>query len=211
MKKIIPFKKDIIFKTNLEEIVSISLEHSLEKIDEHLISGDLTVSGEYKIAPTTTSVDKFSYALPFEINLDDRYDISKSIVDIDDFYYEITNNKVLSVSIDILVDKIEEIPEKDEEIDVRTEPEIIEIEEIEEEPVEDKRCVEEETSLFDNIDYSKEVYKSYKVYIVREGDTIEKIMEKYEVSKDILEEYNDLSEIKLNDKIIIPTICNEDD
>ena len=29
MKKIIPFKKDIIFKNHLSEITSISLEHSL--------------------------------------------------------------------------------------------------------------------------------------------------------------------------------------
>ena len=30
MKKIIPFKKDITFKTNLSEITSISLEHTLK-------------------------------------------------------------------------------------------------------------------------------------------------------------------------------------
>ena len=39
MKKIIPFKKDIIFKTNLAEITSISLEHTL-KISEKIVNGN---------------------------------------------------------------------------------------------------------------------------------------------------------------------------
>ena len=51
---------------------------------------------------------------------------------------------------------------------------------------------------------TEEVYSSYSVYIVREGDTIEQILSKYEITKEILEDYNDLTEIKLGDKIIIP-------
>ena len=48
MKKIIPFKKDIIFKTNISEITSISLEHNLKSSTDS-VNGDLIVSGEYKI------------------------------------------------------------------------------------------------------------------------------------------------------------------
>ena len=47
---------------------------------------------------------------------------------------------------------------------------------------------------------------SYIVYIVRENDTIETILEKYNVSIEKLKEYNDLTEIKKGDKIIIPNV-----
>ena len=75
--------------------------------------------------------------------------------------------------------------------------------------METERCIEEEKeiipNLFDNINI-EETYNTYKICIVRENDTLESIMEKYSVNKDTLELYNDISEIKLGDKIIIPVI-----
>jgi len=53
-----------------------------------------------------------------------------------------------------------------------------------------------------------ETFKSYTVYILREGDTIESIIEKYKVTKEELLDYNDLSEVKIGDKIIIPSNDN---
>lgn len=252
MEKIIPFKKDIIFKTNLSEITSISLEHNLSQKDQYLVNGIFTVSGEYKMAEDSVILDSFSYELPFDINIDDRYDTSKIKIDIDDFYYEIVNDNVLSVSIDVLlsnleevpVERLEDIPEKQEEemerleeksiekisleemleeelkeeIKIVEEPmirennEIKNIEEIVEEKVEAKeeqRCIEDEDiSLFSDID-TVDSYRSYKVYIVRQGDTLEKIIENYHISQEELAEYNDLTEIKINDKIIIPALVDE--
>ena len=69
-----------------------------------------------------------------------------------------------------------------------------------------ERCIEEEGSLpniFNNISES-ETYKSYTVYIVRENDTLESILNKYSTSKELLEPYNNLEELKIGDKIIIP-------
>ena len=60
-------------------------------------------------------------------------------------------------------------------------------------------------SLFDNIDESSETYATYHVYIVRETDTVETILQKYSVTKEDIEMYNDLKEIKVGDKIIIPS------
>ena len=64
-------------------------------------------------------------------------------------------------------------------------------------------------SLFDNIDDTNETYSTYKVCILRENETVEMIMQKYSVTKDILELYNNLSELKIGDKIIIPSLTNE--
>lgn len=241
MKKIVPFKKEIIFKTNISEIVSISLEHNLQIESKNLIEGKFLVSGEYKITDSSTMSEPFSYDLPFSINMDDRYILDNTIVDIDDFYYEIINDNVLSVNIEVLIDKLEEkelekpfievetldedeiieskpigLLEKDELIqplEINDPVETLEREEIMENKIEekvqneeiDKRCVEpEESSIFEQFNSNIETYKSYTIYIMRDGDSLDMLLEKYEITKEILAEYNDLDELKVGDKLIIP-------
>lgn len=45
---------------------------------------------------------------------------------------------------------------------------------------------------------------TYKICIVRENDTIDTILEKYNTTLDVLRKYNVINEIKVGDKIIIP-------
>ncbi len=238
MKKIVPFKKDLMFKTDVLEIISISLEHTLSIKDLSLISGNFLISGDYRVTENSTSLEKFSYEVPFEIHMDEKYILNNATIDIDDFYYEIINNKVLSVSIDVCIDKLDE-KKIEEKIEVREEmiestkevgKELQEVEKIQEEKVEkieqveenkassnreeviDKiegkeRCVElEDTPLTSIKNTNTEIYKSYKVYIVREGDTIESILDKYGMTRSDLEDYNDLTNIAINDKILIPFV-----
>lgn len=182
MKKIIPFKKEIKFNTNVDEIISISLDHNLNK-EEHSIKGMFIVSGEYKLTEASINTESFKYELPFTVALDDKYLLDKAIIDIDDFYYETINNNTLDVNIDVSVEGLEEkIEDKQENIE--------------------ERCIENEEIL--DFESKDETYRNYTVYIVRENDTLEQIINKYETTKEILLEYNDLSEIKIGDKIIIP-------
>lgn len=230
MKNIIPFKKDVIFKTNLSEITSISLENTLNLKDD-TISGDFIISGDYKVSDKSTTVEPFELNIPFEIVLDDRFETKKATVDIDDFYYEITNNNVLSINIDVLVDHLSEKPlmELEDLVDVTPVRVVLDSEDddmeketvIKEESCVDKRCIEEEdilpdrdmskdeietkiNSIFNNSSFSDEVYVTYNVFIIRDGDTLDSIMEKYGISKEELEKYNDLSNLQLGDKLIIP-------
>ncbi len=201
MNKIVPFKKNIIFKSNLSEITSISLEHTL-RCEEEKIVGEFIISGEYKMVETSVNTEAFSFNLPFETTLED-YNLDNAKIDIDDFYYEIINNNILKVNIDVIVDQIEEVLHIDEEPSFT-----IPVEEpIVEEPVEEERVelIQESDikTIFDSIEGS-EVYATYKVCIVREEDTLESIMEKYCTTRDQLELYNNLEDIKLGDKIIIP-------
>lgn len=227
MKNIIPFKKDVIFKTNLSEVTSISLEHTLS-IEKEKISGDFMVSGEYKISDNSSTVEPFDLKIPFEISLDDRFDTDKATLDIDDFFYEIINNSVLSLSIDVLVDKLEEkeIVEEVEELkevkkdmaifddevnDMVEEVRESKIEEVEEEAKEEIReesvdVKEKIDSLFNKFSSDNEVFVTYSICIIREGDTIESILEKYGISEDLLREYNVLKDLKIGDKLIIPNI-----
>ncbi len=251
MKNIIPFKKDVIFKTNINEITSISLENTLS-IKDDTISGDFIVSGEYKVSDKSTTVEPFELKLPFEIVIDDRYNTEKAIIDIDDFYYEIVNDNVLSVSIDVLIDKLQEKPliELDDLVDLtpnrdiidskeeddmqRNENEIIdseintldkledskkayddEIITLKDNKIEDDRdnndMVEEKiNSLFNQFNSDSEVYVAYNVFILREGDTLDSIMEKYNITEEELKKYNDLTDLKLGDKLIIPNTYERD-
>ena len=227
-KKIIPFEKELLFKTKVCEITSISLEHKIEKIEDDLISGIFHISGDYKMTEGSINRENFLYDVNFDIALDSRYDTKNIVIDIDDFTYSIINDEILKVNIDMFIDG-EIIKEKEvseiKKIDIKKEiPSVtLDNEDIKKEldnqrnnnlptiELEDK--VEEEiadktnNNIFDTDD-TNETYATYYVYIVKEEDTIEKIIEKYSVNKEALMAYNDLENFKAGDKVIIPTVFN---
>lgn len=220
MNKVIPFKKDIVFKSNLSKITSISLEHNLQVTDDNSIVGEFVISGEYKLADTSVNSEEFLFNVPFEVSMDDRYVLDKAVIDIDDFYYEIVNNSVLSINIDVLIDRLEEKPMVENEIidEIEEEKEELELVRENEEKIiisseindsnemDELKKDETSRSLFESFDSSTETYTTYKVYIIREGDTIESLLQNYNISKEELERYNDLNEVSIGDKIIIPAI-----
>lgn len=206
MKKIIPIKKQLEFKTNINEITSISLENTLHN-NNKIIQGDLIVSGTYKITEQSVNTEKFEHKIPVDIEIDEKYVINEATIDIYDFYYEIVNNNTLEINIEIIIDNIVEKPEekKEDPMEIKEER-CIEQEgtkEIEEKE-EKKEQEEQNKTIFDTILDDEEDNSTYYIYIVRENDTLETIMTKYNISKEKLEEYNNLEEIKLGDKIIIP-------
>ncbi len=219
MKKIIPFKKEMSFKTNVSEITSISLENTLNN-KEQTIQGNLIINGTYKITDTSTQVEEFEFIIPINVEIDNKYITESMTIDINDFYYEIINNNALEVNIEILLDNILEKP-----IEAAEEKIIEDIEYKKIESQEKDRCIESEyeekeeiktyntphpeenknseIDIFNNFIDESEEYSTYFIYIVREGDSIDTILTKYNITREKLEEYNDLSEIKIGDKIII--------
>ena len=103
MKQVIPFQKELLFKTKVSEVTSISLEHFIDNIDNTVISGKFLVTGDYKMTEGSINREKFSFDIPFEISLDGSYDSDSIKMDIDNFYYEIINNEILKVNIDVYV------------------------------------------------------------------------------------------------------------
>lgn len=204
MKKIVPYKKELEFKTEVAEIASISLEHTLQKVGDNYISGNFMLNGEYKIVDISVNTEKFDFELPFEISIDKKYDTSNLTIDIDDFYYELKGDK-MAVNIDVLLDNLEE----KEEVRTVIEPEVkkeVKAEEKKEVPLETKDEVRE--NFLNNLNVI-EAYRTYKVYIIREGDTLNSILERFQVTKEDLEAYNDISNITVGLKIIIPTTIDE--
>ena len=108
MKKIIPFKKQVYFQNHVQEITSISLEHTLTPTENNFIKGDFIISGEYRITDTSMNTEPFEFNIPCDIELNERYKTDRVQINIDDFYYEIIDSNVLEVNIDVLLDKLEE-------------------------------------------------------------------------------------------------------
>ena len=52
---------------------------------------------------------------------------------------------------------------------------------------------------------TEENYVTYRVYKVEESDTIDTILTKYNINKEMLADYNNIENIKPGDKLIIPT------
>lgn len=226
MRQTIPFVKDISFNSKIAEITSISLEHNLKMENNDSVVGTFTISGKYKVNKISINEEEFKKDINFDITLDDKYDSSKVIIDIDDFYYEIVNEEYLRVHIDVLIDNllyikkeakpfIQEI-EKNDLAELKTEERISNVNDLkdisfEEEKVnaikQDNDTIkkdDKESSITTNFLNEKEQYITYKVHIIRENETVDTIIEKYNVSKEELEKYNSLDNVGLGTKIIVP-------
>ena len=253
MKKIVPFTKDIKFNTKIYEITSISLEHNLTIEENNLVSGEFIISGEYKITDSSINSEPFIYGLPFDITLDTKYDMDRIKIDIDDFKFEIVNEEILRVNIDVLIEGIELVEiEEEKEISEEIKPDLVidsrsnseeekEKEEIDRFNIFENMLKKEDTtmnndssdlflqkdenivkvnksedfidnemnSIFNNFSEKDEKFVSYYVHIVRENDNIDTICLKYGVSVEKIKEYNNIDQIALGSKIIIPYIVNE--
>lgn len=73
---------------------------------------------------------------------------------------------------------------------------------------EESEAVEEKvnnsvSSIFSSLN-QEETFVTYHVYIVREQDTIESIIDKYQTTREAISAYNDLTNLQVGSKIIIP-------
>ena len=229
MKQTIPFVKDINFKSKIYEITSISLEHNLKMENNDSIIGAFIVSGKYKISMVSVSEEEFEETLDFDITLDDKYDASKVKINIDDFYYEIIDEEKLRVHIIVLVDNLvymkknERCIEEEKIIKTNviynqkeesTQPIIEEKEEIITDLSDNKLDSNDEkiniSSISGDFLAAEEKYVTYKIHIIRDNENIETIKEKYKVTTDELEKYNDIKNIVLGSKIIVPLVKNDE-
>jgi len=273
MKQIIPFKKEITFKTMISKITSISLEHTLELKDYDTITGDFIISGSYKMTEASQIDEEFSYKVPIEITIDSKYDTSNVSLEIDDFVYEVVDEERLSLNIDLCIDNLELKPIVEEKVETLFSSDNYSeldntLKEIESELSEESLVREEDSSdrdsdlfldtsteqdleipininsintnntsntpsdkpeilpyfpsnpqnnndnnnneensmssIFTAFKDTDETFSTYCIYIIREGDNLDTVINKYNTTRDILAEYNDLSDVRIGTKIIVP-------
>ncbi len=236
MNCIIPFSKDIKFKTNISEILSISLEHDYTLNDSDLL-GNFLISGEYKTHEVSINKEKFEYSLPFSVALTNRLDPDSLDFNIEDFTYDVIDNNTLHVDIEYSL-KAKEIPEEEkedlervdlseneveellEEHEKEMEEEVRDVEvEVKEEKEEEKKpekgeedeevarlTGDEKETILNSINQDDNSFITYHIHILKENETVETVCTKYNTTSSTLGEYNDLSNLTLGDKIIIPDI-----
>lgn len=216
MKKEITFKKNIEFPTMIGEITAISLDKDLKFIDESNVEGNLFLTGKYKMTEASRLENEFNYKIPIEVTLSEKIDLNTSEIEISDFYYEIDENNLINhielciTGTEVLENEIvEEVRECDGDMVIEKEIPTVEgnddKSEIEEDSEEQEKDI---NSLFTSLDDDTDTYGTLLVYIVRQNETINNIIEKYNTTLEELEKYNDLKNISIGTKLIIP-IVNE--
>ena len=95
-----------------------------------------------------------------------------------------------------------------EEVPVMKEEEVIETEFTMKEDTSNKQVMDSIFSAFAN---TEETYSTYSVYILREDDNLEEVIAKYNTNREVLSEYNDLDNLKVGSKLIIPTSVESND
>ena len=213
MKKKITFEKRIEFPTMIGEITAISLEQNLKFIDESNVEGNLNLIGRYKMTETSRLEEEFNYQIPTEITLSEKLDLNNTNIDITNFNYEIDENILIcDIELEIYgLELLEEVRECDGDVTIEKEIEIPTIEKNEDDKVIENEIVEEDkvrsiNSLFSNLDDDTDTYGTLLVYIVRQNETINSIIEKYNTTLEELEKYNDLKDINIGTKLIIPIL-----
>lgn len=214
MKNVIPFTKEIKFDSNISEITSISLEENYNCTCD-TIDGEFIISGDYKSHELSVNKENFEYKLPFSVDLTEKIIPETLNFEITDFSYDILNDNTLKVNIEfkfdaeldesreeLYTDVEEYINESIEEkniIEDNTTEEVIEDKIIEE----DRIDLEDENTIIDSIKENDDEYMTYHIHIVKESETIESICALYNSNTNLLSEYNDLSEFKVGEKLIV--------
>lgn len=109
-----------------------------------------------------------------------------------------------------------EVEEMEEEVAFKTVEDVQKLESTpkSEEKVEEKEQKQVETSnnissLFEAFSDTEETFQTYSIYILRKEDTIENIMDQYQITKEELSDYNDLSNLEIGSKLVIPKTTHE--
>lgn len=232
MNQKIEFKKDCMLKTYVSSITDISLTHDYKILDD-TIEGYFDVTGSYKVTMSSVETESFMFTIPFTIALSSLIDKDTIDLKLSDFNYSVEKDVLhLKMFLDMDYQEIEikEDIEDNEEIDnmindLMDEESTTDIKSPSEfhnevmldnvidskEEVSTKEKVSEKNfnTIFNEVKESN--FSKYKVYIMRSEDTLESILVKYNVTMDEIKEYNDIDNINIGSKIVIPYNKNEQD
>lgn len=230
MNQKIEFKKDCMLKTYVSSITDISLTHDYKILDD-TIEGYFDVTGSYKVTMSSVETESFMFTIPFTIALSSLIDKDTIDLKLSDFNYSVEKDVLhLKMFLDMDYQEIEikEDTEDNEEIDnmindlmdkesttnIKS-PSEFHNEVMLDNVIDSKEEVKEKVSeknfntIFNEVKESN--FSKYKVYIMRSEDTLESILVKYNVTMDEIKEYNDIDNINIGSKIVIPYNKNEQD
>ena len=232
MNQKIEFKKDCMLKTYVSSITDISLTHDYKILDD-TIEGYFDVTGSYKVTMSSVETESFMFTIPFTIALSSLIDKDTIDLKLSDFNYSVEKDVLhlkmfldmdyqeLEIKEDIkdneeIDNMINDLIDKDSTTDIKSPSEFhneVMLDNVldSKEEVSTKEKVSEKNfnTIFNEVKESN--FSKYKVYIMRSEDTLESILVKYNVTMDEIKEYNDIDNINIGSKIVIPYNKNEQD
>lgn len=230
MNQKIEFKKDCMLKTYVSSITDISLTHDYKILDD-TIEGYFDVTGSYKVTMSSVETESFMFTIPFTIALSSLIDKDTIDLKLSDFNYSVEKDVLhLKMFLDMDYQEIEikedikdneeidnminDLIDKDSTTDIKSPSEFhneVMLDNVLDSKEEVKENVSEKNfnTIFNEVKESN--FSKYKVYIMRSEDTLESILVKYNVTMDEIKEYNDIDNINIGSKIVIPYNKNEQD
>lgn len=198
--------------------ISLNKEKFSFKIPyEHHLNGDID-KDSVNIEITNFIYDIDSENLYVTIQYDllaDRKDIL--LFDDEEDLDEFLKSREVEIIMDNVIDEIDVVLDKEkEEVEVMKElDELIELnkniklDEVQKkEEIIERNMETAKENLLNSVKVEDDNYITYQIHIVKETDSIESILVKYNMSLDELKEYNDFTNLSLGMKLIIP-IVNE--
>ena len=175
---------------------------------------DIALGSEYDINTLVVDIDDFRYELldrnKLKVNIELSIDGEEKelVSEVEEDTEDIPEEETIIEPTNILIQELDDIDYRgDEEMDNDTNilSEMLENnkEEVEVENENTNTNINNNSNIFNEFT-DEEKYVTYRVYRVLEGDTIDKIMDKYKVTKEDLEKYNNTLDIHSGDKLIIP-------
>ena len=108
-------EKELLFKNNIKEITSISLD-SEYKIDKKNITGNFLISGDYKIHEVSINREKFNYKIPFKHELENDIEDESVKLEITNFEYDYKKDElIVKIEYELLGDRKDVLIFDDEE------------------------------------------------------------------------------------------------
>lgn len=232
MNQKIEFKKDCMLKTYVSSITDISLTHDYKILDD-TIEGYFDVTGSYKVTMSSVETESFMFTIPFTIALSSLIDKDTIDLKLSDFNYSVEKDVLhLKMFLDMDYQEIEikediedneeidnminDLKDKESTTDIKSPSEFHNevmldnvIDSKEEVSTKEKVSEKNFNTIFNEVKESN--FSKYKVYIMRSEDTLESILVKYNVTMDEIKEYNDIDNINIGSKIVIPYNKNEQD
>lgn len=232
MNQKIEFKKDCMLKTYVSSITDISLTHDYKILDD-TIEGYFDVTGSYKVTMSSVETEDFMFTIPFTIALSSLIDKDTIDLKLSDFNYSVEKDVLhLKMFLDMDYQEIEikedtkdneeidnminDLMDKESTTDIKSPSEFHNevmldnvIDSKEEVSTKEKVSEKNFNTIFNEVKESN--FSKYKVYIMRSEDTLESILVKYNVTMEEIKEYNDIDNINIGSKIVIPYNKNEQD
>lgn len=197
---------------------------TLEEKFSYEIPTEIDLSERLDLETCKISIDDFTYEVVNEDTLKCNIDVlvegvEEVVLEEDDV--EVLDRDERECDGDKKEDKEIEIPIKEDIKDLNTDvereevdddksvEEVVTINKIDEKVKEEKEANDNNSSdigsLFASLDSAEETFTTYSVYIFRREDTLDKVLDKYKITREELCEYNDLDNLEIGSKLIIPS------